>query len=197
MIDFLKTVLFESLPWLLFFCAAGVAVALAVHRRRLTARSRRGIWLTVAVGALLVAVQTLVHTDRERLTEAVQAMARAVDEGDMDAFSRYVAPELTWRGGGRREFLDDVTSRLTTTQIDGARLSQVRASVTGDTATVSFTAVCDLRNGRGDQDRVVSFWRLGFVRTAGRWLMNAVLDARIHPGGVPAGDGIDLKPMIR
>lgn len=197
MIDFITTVLFESMPWLLFFCCAAVAIALAVHRRRMTPGSRKGIYITLGACVGLLLLQRFVVTERESLTSVLQAMARAVDEGEVPALLEHVSPEFKWRSAGRQEFLDDVTQRLIATQIDGARITQVKANVADDSALVSFLAVCDIRDRQFDQRSVTSYWELRFVRRDGRWLMEAILKGEIRPGGLAPSGGIDVVPMIR
>ena len=87
MIDFLRRLLFEDLPLLLLAQAVAMAVVLAVHRRWMTRRSRRLVWIGLALCAALVALQVFVVTDREALTQMVQTLARAVDQGDMDTIA--------------------------------------------------------------------------------------------------------------
>lgn len=196
MIDFLTTVLFESFTWLFFFCLVAMAMALATHRRRMTARTRRGLLVTGLVCVLLLIMQRLVVTDRERLEQAVEAMAKAVDQGDVGGIGEYVADNMQWRSGGRQQFIEDVTNRLISTNIDAARISQFEAKVEGDSATVTFMAVCDIRDPQATQANVPSHWKLHFVRSAGRWLLDQVLSGSIFFPGMASGSEIDLMPYI-
>ncbi len=194
MLDFLRLVLFESLPWLLGFCALAVAVAVAVHRRRQTRASRRGIWITLAVCVGLVVLQYVVVTDREALEQTVRAMADAVDDGDVDAIAQRVDAGFRWGSEGREQFIQSVNQTLQDYQIDGVHIFSVKVRAEGDTATVSFRGLCDVRRGADGPYSVSSRWELRFVRRSGRWLLEGVDLARYNLLG---GPDTDIRPLVR
>ncbi|HOB73511.1 MAG TPA: nuclear transport factor 2 family protein [Phycisphaerae bacterium] len=195
MINFLTRVLFESLPWLLFFCGVAVVVAVAVHRTRGTRASRRGIWITLAVCAALVVLQKVVVTDHEALEQVVRTMARAVDQGDVGTIGEYIDTGFRLGNDGRDEFLGSVSRTLEVYQVDEPRIFDVKTKVEGDEAVVTFGAFCDVRHGSDVQNDFPTRWQLHFVRRGGRWLLDRIDQARWQ---MPIGDsGGNLVPYFR
>ena len=92
--DSLTRLLFEDLPILLLAEVAGLAIVLAAHRRWMTARSRRMVWMSLAFCALLIAIQEYVVTNREALRDMVRTMAQAVEQGDMEALGERFDDEI-------------------------------------------------------------------------------------------------------
>ncbi len=195
MIEFLTRVLFESLPWLLFFCLVAFAVALAVHRSRYTRKSKRGLWITVAVCAGLVVLQYVVVTDHEALEQTVRIMARAVDQGDVGTIAEHIDADFRIGGDGREEFIQSVSRTLEVYQVDEPRLYGFETKVDGDTAIVTFGAYCNVRRGDDVQYDFPTRWELSFVRRAGRWLLDRIQQARWQ---LPIGEsGGTLIPHFR
>lgn len=195
MIDFLTRVLFESLPWLLFFCGVALAVALAVYRTRYTRRSWRGIWVTVAVCAALVILQWAVVTDHEALERTVRTLARAVDRGDVATIAEHLDAGFRLGNERRDEFIESVSRTLESYQVDEPRIFDVKTKVEGDEAVVTFGAFCDVRRGDDVQNDFPTRWQLHFVRRAGRWLLDRIDQARWQ---LPIGDSWgNLVPYFR
>lgn len=196
MLDFLTNLFFESLPLLAFFCVVAIAVAVAVHRRRLTPGSQRGLWLTLAICAALLVLQWLVQTDREQLDAAVRAMARGVQAGDVGAVAEQVGDSFDW-DGGRQGFIDSMNRTLQTYDINEARIFGVKAQVEGDAATVTFGAMCDVQSPSRSEYNLLSRWKLRFTRQDGRWRLQRIESAKLGPGDPSGGGGIDAIPYIR
>src|SRR5438132_1518905 len=110
MTDILRVLLFESLPLLLVAEGIVLAAVIAVHRRRLTARTRRAIWVTLGLCVLMPIMQSLVVTDHEALDALVHGLARSVSQGDIAAIGARV--DEAFHGGRKREFLDMLNERL-------------------------------------------------------------------------------------
>ena len=100
MLDGVARLLFEDLYLLLLAEAIALAVVLAVHRRRLTRQSRRLVWLTLGVCALLIVIQELTVTKREALEQMVAALAQAVDDGDIPAITKRLDREFQYGFSG-------------------------------------------------------------------------------------------------
>jgi len=183
MIDFLRVMFLESPVLLLIFSAIAVAVALAVHRRRLSAGSLRGVWLTVAACLLLLVLQHAIETDREQIRAAVAAMARAVDDGDIPTLGEHLDVHFEDRGLDKTAWLADVRQRLQRWRIDEARVWNFKIETDDATATVSFQALCDWRSGDQAPQSVASAWKLAMVRGEDGWKLQRVLSARFGLGG--------------
>jgi hypothetical protein len=197
MIDFLTRVLFESLPLLLVAIAVALAVALAVHRRRFTTGSRRGLLATAGVGVLLIVVQALVVTDREAIQQTLREAASAVQAGDVPALGEQIDEAFSAQGMDKQQLLARSNQMLQRWQVNSARLSGFRIEVDGDEATVSFRVLCDLRSDSWVQDNTLSLWRLRCVRRPEGWKVQRVLEARFGPAGIMQGGGMDIMRQIR
>lgn len=184
MIDFLSSLFFESVLLLIIFVVVVMAIALGIDRQRMTAASRRGVWLTAIACALLFVVQFLVKTDRERIQATVAEMARAIDEGDVATLGEHLDQDFQDRGLDKSEWLADIRQRLQRWRIDEAKVGGFNTKVEGDNATVAFGASCDWRGGEQAQQSVNSTWRLAFVRRSDGWKLQKVLSAKFGPGGM-------------
>lgn len=197
MLDALVRLLFEDLPLLLLAQAAALAVVLAVHRRCMTTRSRRMVWIALAVCAAQIAVQHLVVTSREELKALVRTLAEAVEDGDVPAIGRHLADRIDvaydeagrvprdegFRGGDDRrtrdldkdEFLAATREQLQRYDVNEVRLSQFRVRLAGEAGTVAFQAMCDVR---GDHSaplyQTPSEWELGCTRTPAGWKIERI-----------------------
>lgn len=189
MLDFLTSLLFESLPLLLAAVAVALAVAIAVHRQRRTDRSRRGLFITLGVCAALVLVQNLVVTDREALETLVVRMARAVDQGDIGALGEHVDDGFAGQAMDKAELLARANATLQRWQVDEPRIGAVRPEVDGDAATVSFRVVCDLRSDSATQYNTMSHWKLHCVRRPDGWRMDRIISAVM---GLTPQNGINI-----
>lgn len=198
MIDFFIRLLFESLPLLLAAEALAIAIAVAWHRRQFTARSRRGIWITLAVCAALLALQAIVVTDREALQDMVERLASAVDEGDIGAIGDEIDASFATRGWNRQELLDRSNQTLQRWQVDAPRVGGFQIDVQGDEATVSFRALCDIRGGgEMTQPNLFTRWKLRCVRRQDGWKVSAIQNARIGPADFSGQGGIDILDQLR
>jgi hypothetical protein len=133
---------------------------------------------------LLILLQALVVTDRERLVSICQAVARAVQHGDVAGVAEYVSPQFTNEDsrGGRSidkalliETLEQLLSRY---DVEEPRLRQFEVEVDGAEAVVCFSASCRIIT----PDQIIapmgSAWELTFARSEGRW---RVIDIRPRP----------------
>jgi len=187
-IDFLTKLLFESLPLLLVAEIVAVTIALAVHRRRFTSATRHGLWITLVICGLLIVVQCLVVTDREQLEQLVEALAQAVDDGDVGALGERLDSDfqasLQRRHQDKQAFLADVNVRLQRWQVNEAKVFNFRIDADGNNAVVAFSATCDWRSGNQVQYNILSLWKLQCVRRLEGWKLSQIISAKIGPGGM-------------
>ena len=169
--DSLIRLLFEDLPLLLLAEVAALAVVLAAHRRWMTARSRRMVWMSLALCGLLIAIQKLVVTDREALRDMVRTMARAVEQGDVAALGERFDDEIILGSNtGKEAVLQHVHLRLQRYDVNEARVSGFQIEIEGDAATVAFQAVCDLLGVQANPYySTLTQWQLRCVRHGDGW----------------------------
>ena len=193
--DFLRELLFESLPMLLVLVAIVLSAALAVHRRRASRASRRGLLIAVAVCAGLIVMQTLVVTDHEAIRATIRNLARAVDAGDVPAIAADVDEAFTFRGSQKPAFIDQVDRTLQRWRIDEVSLGGFRIDITGDEAEISFRAHCDLRGERQEQAGLPSFWKVRMVRRGRDWKLLGIESGKVSL--LPGQGGLDVLSEIR
>ena len=170
MYDYLTRLLFEDLSLLLLSEAAAIAVVVGLHRRSMTPGSRRRVWITLAVCVGLVVMQKLVVTDREAIRAMVEAMARAVQEGDVQALGEHFADDLVFESDrGKQAVIQHARAVLQQYEIRNARVSGFTINVNGDDATVSFQAVADVRNGPEPTYNTPTRWDLKCRREPDGW----------------------------
>jgi len=166
----LTRLLFEDLALLLLAEVAGLAVVLGVHRSRMTPYTRRLVWIALAVCAGLIVVQRLVVTEREAIQATVKAMARDVEEGDVDSLGAKLDEDVTFDGvTGKQAVLRQAYLMLQRYDVGNARVSGFDIRLDNDRARVRFQAVADVRKDQTRIDRTPTVWDVTMVRGPGGW----------------------------
>lgn len=180
----IQALLFER-PLLLVPALAVIQLVLiGVWSNRRTDLSRRIMVAGFLVFALLVVVQKLVVTDRERIEEHCHALARAVQRGDVPAVGRLVADDFLSEQGGNRSpwnkkrFLDLLQQLLTRYDIEEADLKNVQVEVEGDRGVARFAAVCRVVTPEAIEYPPLSTWEVTFGRRDSLW---RVVEIRLRP----------------
>jgi len=176
--------LFERPLLLVPVLVAVQLVLIGVWSRRRTRGARRVMFAGFIAFALLVLLQALVVTDRERLVASCWALARAVQAGDVEAFADHVSENFATEGlhreatvgkEGLTEWLEQV---LHTYSVEEPNLRQFQIEVTGDRALVRFTATCRIITPQEVVSRYPSAWEFDFGWSERRW---QVTDIRPQP----------------
>lgn len=173
--------LFEDLVILIIAEVVAMLVVLAIHRRRMTPRTRRAVWIVLACCIVLIAVNKLVTTDGEQVEKTVAAMARAVDDGDVPAIAGHIDDGFRYRQWDKAGFLAELNIKLQHWRIDEARVGRFDVRIDGDQARASFRASCDWKGDRESQAGVSSSWELEFVRRPDGWKLRRILTAKLGP----------------
>ncbi len=180
--SFISRLLFEDLWLLLIAEFIAIVIVLAVHRRRMTAGTRRAIWITLACSVVLVCLNKFVTTDNECIIEMVTAVAEAVDEGDIPAIAARVDDEFKYRHWDKAGFVAELNGKLQNWRVDEARVGRFEIEIEGDVAKASFRASCDWKGSSDAQAGVASLWTLECVRRPDGWKFRRVLTAKVGPG---------------
>jgi len=125
---------------------------------------------------LMVLLQAVVTTDRERLVQVCRAMAEAVESADTHAFSGFVSDDFALSGDSAADLAkEDLVKKLErflmTYDIEDARLRQFEIQVDGERATVVFTAHCRVVASEVITPGSVSKWQCRFQREGDSWRM--------------------------
>jgi len=171
---------FERPILLIPVLAAVQLVLVAVWSRRRTVRARKAVWIGFVLFPLLIVMQALVVTDRERLIAACHELAYAYRDGDLIAMRRLVSetfesdPRRGQEPWSKDDLLDWLEHELTVYRVEEPRLRQFQTEVNGDEAVVRFAASCRVVSPDQLINRVVSNWELEFGRRDGQWLLENV-----------------------
>lgn len=150
-------------------------VLIAVWSRRRTPRARRAVWGGFVVFPLLVLLQALVVTDRERLMGICHDLADAVRRADVDAFGEHISPRFQSDPGpgdvawDKAALLERFESASSTYRIEEPRLRTFEIQVDGARAAVCFAATCRIVTAEQIIARRPSNWELIFERQASGW----------------------------
>ncbi|UCG17063.1 MAG: hypothetical protein JSV19_03335, partial [Phycisphaerales bacterium] len=167
--SFVTALLFEE-P--LYLAPLLVVVQFVLVRRwvqRRTVRSRRAVLIGFVVIPLLLVVQAVVETDRERIISLCRELAIAAEDGDLAAIGAHVADGFQTEGIDRDGFLSLTTRALAAVHPEDARLTGFGVAFTdGRRATVRFRAAVRIYHADVMGSRRLSKWELHFERVSGR-----------------------------
>jgi hypothetical protein len=159
-------------------------IVLTIHRRRMTTRTRRSVWVTLAVCTALILLNKLVTTRREQLVAAIGSMAQAVDEADLPAITSRLDDEFQYGHWDKAGFVAELNRKLQDWRIDEVSVGGFEIDLTGQSAKVAFRASCDWRGHNESQTGVVSFWTQEWVLRPDGWKLRRILGAKVGPNGM-------------
>ncbi len=171
----------EDLSLMLMAQFVTLSIMLAIHRRYFSPRSRRAVWITLAVCAALIALQVVVKTDRERIRILVEELVEAVDRPDMGFIAKVLDEQFhDPHYGDRAAFLKAVEQQLQRLVVDAASVWKFhRVEVADGRAIVDFQAICDVRYSGYAQNRLPTRWELTFVKRDGEWRISEIKLLRV------------------
>jgi hypothetical protein len=177
--DTLVHIFLENLTLLTLTEFFALATVLAVHRSYFTPRTRAAVWITLVVCGLLIGLNLYIETDREKLEQLVEALAEAVDDGDVETLGANIAESFRYEGQTKRFFLEAVYRDLQRFQIDEASVGGFSIELAGDRATVNFRASCDYKSDQRARANIPSQWTVVCVRTPDGWKLQTIEEARV------------------
>ena len=170
MSDGLTRLLFEDLALLLLAEAAALAVVIGIHRSRMTPRTRRLVWITLALCVVLVVMQHVVVTDREAIRATIEDMARDVVDGDVASLGEKLDERMTLGPiKGKGAVLHHAHLTLQEYDVRNARVSAFEIDLENRLAQVRFQAVGDIHGRQTEGFRTPMLWKLTMVRSPRGW----------------------------
>lgn len=177
--------LFTENPWpLLWLCAlAGLGLVIALYA---TGKGRLLALMVVpaVVAGVLLAVDWLIVTPRERVEGAIRAMTAAVRRRDADALLAYVAEDATLQRREPGSLPKAVKEVLGELELERLNLSDVEITFSKrldpPRATAQFRATAGGRFRGSSFGLSVTYWRVVFERREGKWW---VAEAQETQGG--------------
>jgi hypothetical protein len=181
-VSFIARLLFEDLSLLLMAEFAVLMIVLAVHRRRMTPRTRQVVWMTLGLCAALILLNKLVVTDAEKIVDAVRTMALAVDEGNVPVVADGLDSEFRYHQWDKAGFVGELNRKLQEWRIDEVDVGRFEIEISGSTAKVCFRASCDWKGASESQTGVTSDWTQEWVRRPDGWKLRRIVGAKLLNG---------------
>jgi len=171
----LQHVLLESRLLLFGAWMALQLVVIGVWSWRRTRAANRAVWAGLIALPLLMLVSTLVETGREQLIATCRSLARNVERGEVWAIKSRLAPGFEAAQLDRAAFGERLEPALQRYAVGNVRLSRFGfAFDADDRATVALSASCNVRTADRFMNRVLTRWRVRFIRAGDEWLITSL-----------------------
>lgn len=184
--DFLTSTFLESPARLGVFCFLALAAMLFIRRRLEGSARHRILPIGLLAMAALFGVQSLVETDRERITAALREFVRAIEQRNPAAIAQAVSADYDCEGLSRNDLLRFISGRLARMRIYDSSLSPT-IRVDGDTARMGLGARATVSIDGGVGEFHVGSWSLAWRREGDAWRLTALRPERI--------DGIEITRL--
>ncbi len=168
----MKALFFEDPFWLYGLLVMVEGVGLVVWRRQRTRKSALRLLVPPALAALIFAMATLVVTDRERITAAVNEIAKDVTARQTWALEKYLDDDfhmiLNGQSMGKAQTIARARKVMATSHISKVQIRRLQIEVRGGLATLRMiTAVSVKRDGYGGAVPLV--WNLRWIKRGKQW----------------------------
>ena len=185
----------ESIERLLLEEPTNLYIALGVAELALLAvwhsRRSRGLAMALAAPPLLalavLLADVLVKTDREQIAQALQAVARTGERGEVDAARPYLADDMRLVRGSisadRDAALEIARAALAFWPVKRVKLQRLETTVEGDRAASDVEAQLTSRR----EETLPTAWRVQWVRTRDGW---KILQVELVRPAWAAGGGL-------
>jgi hypothetical protein len=142
------------------------------------------------VGAVMLIVQHVVVTDREKIRQLLEDLALAVDSEDVRAFAAHIDEEYNADGLDKARLIERVATAFKEVKIDDVKLVNTKIKIEDDTATVNLRAHARVRGGDLPYEYHLSFWEVKLARRGPDWKVTSA----VHGGdtGLSARDLLDI-----
>lgn len=164
----------SPLLWLLALGALVLVIATAATGR---AKFLLGVGVLAVLAAMLVIVEWLWETDRERIDKVVESLAQAVRDEDAAAIERHLAPRCRYGGANRSDIVRLAESLFRTIEIDKLTISNRKTEVfrLRQEATCEFLAVMRGKQSNVEFNPYPTRWIFTFTQTtSGEWQVSEI-----------------------
>lgn len=158
-----RTFLESPLYVYVFLAFAELALAAIWHERR-TRRLAMSLLVPPAMAAIVFAVSTLVVTDRERLIQAAEKIARNAENGSIAAAVGYLDDNYHGLGGDKQGLIDEGNRMLSQFRIKKIRFTSMNVEVQGQTAVMNAGTIIEFTDGQ-----YPLAWEVGWIKRPQGW----------------------------
>ena len=186
--------LFDT-PWWLpaGIAAVGVLIFISANKRQDAKTRNAGLGVVLLAGVLLLA-SYLVDTDKEKVIDRTNALVRAVDKREWEAFRALLDPDTTFAGyTGRDELAEG--AKLSAERFN-IRSASVRSLVVKDSQTLITVTV----NALSQQDLppypLPSTWEFDWQQQGDEWLLYQIRMISINDPQTAESDFTSRLPKL-
>jgi hypothetical protein len=131
---------------------------------------------------MLLALSSLVVTDREQVIAACHRLGSLVEDGDVRAIDRMLADDFEAQGFDRFTFVERLERGLTQYRVSDVSLRKFEVIFPReDVGVIEFHATARVRSANLIREWVASSWRLTFREVGDRWLVTRIMSAPTSP----------------
>lgn len=197
--DWLKHLFAEdvwTLIWVIALLALVLLIAMVATRR---SRLLIGIVSLAALAVVLLVIERLWVTDRERVDAIIDDIAQSVRQGDTEGIVRHLAPQCHYGSLDREGIRRMVDSVFHTFELEKLTISSRKTELFSrrKEATAEFLAVVRAKQANLESGPYPTRWTLTFTQTStGEWQVLEIQQipafgenhqpvAPINPAGIP------------
>ena len=179
----MQALLFERPAYLIPAVILAEVALLLIWRRWQTPSARQAARMGLIVFPMMIVVQSLVTTDRERIVSVCRQLASAVEDADADRLADYLSSDIiavSAQGSAlnKTALLDRLSDLLNKYHIEELRLRDIEVEFDELTVQVRFRAVCRVVAQSSIYPRVVTSWLLRLELVDQDWRVSHIQQIR-------------------
>ena len=179
----MQALLFERPAYLIPAVVLAELVLLLIWRRWPTPATRQAARLGLILFPLMIVVQSLVTTDRERIVLVCRQLASAVEDADTDRLADYLSDGSTAQSAqgtalNKAALRARLSQLLSKYHIEELRLRDIDVELDESTVRVRFRAICRVVARSAIYPRMVTSWLLHLESVDQGWRVSRVQQIR-------------------
>ncbi len=165
----IKTALFEDPFYIYLGLGFGWLVLLAIWYERRGRNWALSLLIPVALAGAVFAISTIVETDREQITRALNEIADDAVAGSTAAGELYLDDEYRGFGGSKEGIISRAGNAIDRYAVEQVGFVNLRVEVDGDRAETVFSTVVTFAGTAAGTGRVSLMWNIQWVRRPDGW----------------------------
>lgn len=179
----MQALLFERPAYLIPVVVLAELVLLLLWQRWRTPPARQAVRLGLILFPLMIAVQSLVTTDRERIVLVCRQLASAVEDADTDRLADYLSDDIIAQSAqgtalNKTALLARLSEMLNKYHVEELRLRDIDVEFDESTVQVRFRAICRVVAQSSIYPRIVTSWLLHLDSSEQGWRVTRIQQLR-------------------
>ncbi|MCH7700262.1 MAG: nuclear transport factor 2 family protein [Planctomycetes bacterium] len=179
----MQALLFERPAYLIPAVVLAELVLLLIWRRWPTPATRQAARLGLILFPLMIVVQSLVTTDRERIVLVCRQLASAVEDADTDRLADYLSDDIIAQSAqetalNKAALLARLSDMLNKYHVEELRLRDIDVEFGESIVRVRFRAICRVVAKSSIYPRIVTLWLLRLESVDQGWRVSHIQQLR-------------------